>query len=236
MTGRTPWEDQAANWVRWARTEGHDAYWYYRRPFFETVVPDPGVRTIEVGCGEGRVSRELRHRGHPTVGIDSSPTLVSQAAEADPGGAYLLADAAALPVADGSCDLVVAYNALMDIADMEGAVAEAWRILVPGGRFCVCVTHPMSNAGRFDGPGPDAPFVVTSSYFGRRPFEAVEERDGLTMTFRGWSYPLEDYAGALARAGFLIEIIGEPAPEEPTPPFRRWRRIPLFLHIRALKA
>jgi ubiquinone/menaquinone biosynthesis C-methylase UbiE len=169
------------------------------------------------------------------VGIDASPTLVAHAGGADPGGAFLLADAAALPLADASCDLVVAYNSLMDIADMEGAAAEAWRVLVPGGRFCVCVTHPVSNAGRFDDAGPDAAFVITDTYFGRRPFEAVEERDGLTMTFRGWSYALEDYAGAFERAGFLIEMIREPVPEEPTPALRRWRRVPMFLHLRALK-
>jgi SAM-dependent methyltransferase len=175
------------------------------------------------------VSRDLRHRGHRTVGIDSSPTLVAHAGGADPGGAYLRADAAALPLADACCDLVVSYNALMDMADMDGAVAEAGRVLVPGGRFCVCVTHPMSNAGRFDGPGADADFVVSDTYFGRRPFEAVEERDGLTMTFRGWSYSLEEYAAAFERAGFLIEMIREPVPEDPTP------ALPLFLHLRALK-
>jgi SAM-dependent methyltransferase len=235
VTVSQPWEDEAAPWVRWARTEGHDAYWYYRRSFFETIVPGPGSRTVEVGCGEGRVVRDLRHRGHQTVGVDASPTLVGHAREADPGGAYLVADAAALPVAGASCDLVVAYNSLMDIADMEGAVAESWRVLVPGGCLCVCVTHPMSNAGRFDGPGPDALFVATGSYFGRRPFEAVEERDGLTMTFRGWSYALEDYAVALERAGFLIEKIREPLPEDPTPALRRWSAVPLFLHIRARK-
>jgi ubiquinone/menaquinone biosynthesis C-methylase UbiE len=231
----TEWEDEAENWVRWARTEGHDAYWAYRRSFFDAVVPAPGNRTVEMGCGEGRVSRDLRRCGHRTVGIDLSPTLLRHARDADPGGAYLIADAAALPLGDAFCDLVVAYNSLMDIADMEGAVAEAGRILAPGGRFCVCITHPMGNTGRFDGAGPDAAFVVTDTYFGRRRFEATEERDGLTMTFRGWSDALEGYSRALERAGFLIEMLREPVPVSPRPYLRRWCRVPMFLHIRAVK-
>jgi len=232
---RTEWEDEAESWVRWARTPGHDAYWSYRRSFFERIVPAPGVRTVELGCGEGRVTRDLQARGHRTVGVELSPTLVGHARAVDPGGAYLQADAARLPLATASSDVVVAYNTLMDIADMEAAVAEAWRVLVPGGRFCICITHPMANAGRFDGPGPEASFVMSGTYFGRQRFEATEERDGLAMTFRGWSYALEEYARALERAGFLIELLREPVPEASTPSLARWTRLPLFLHIRALK-
>jgi ubiquinone/menaquinone biosynthesis C-methylase UbiE len=47
------------------------------------------------------------------------------------------ADAAALPFADGSYDLVVADNSLMDVADMPAANREAARVLQPGGRFCI---------------------------------------------------------------------------------------------------
>jgi SAM-dependent methyltransferase len=231
----TEWEDEAENWVRWARTPGHDAYWLYRRAFFERVVPPPGARTVEMGCGEGRVTRDLGGRGHRTVAVDLSPTLLRHAREADPGGAYVQADAALLPLADASCDIVVAYNSLMDMVEMEAAVTEAWRILVHGGRFCVCVTHPMANAGRFDATTDAGAFVVRGSYFGRQRFEATEARHGLTMTFRGWSHALEDYARALEGAGFLIELIREPVPEAPPPSSLRWCRVPLFLHLRALK-
>jgi ubiquinone/menaquinone biosynthesis C-methylase UbiE len=42
---------------------------------------------------------------------------------------------------DASADLVVAYNSLMDVDDMPTTVREAARILRPGGRLRVCVTH-----------------------------------------------------------------------------------------------
>ena len=143
------WEQEAENWVRWARTPGHDAYWHYRTSFFAHIVPPPGRQTLEIGCGEGRVARDLAARGHAVTAVDTSPTLLHHARKADPDGRYLLADGAALPFPDGAFDLVVAYNALMDIADMPGAVREAARVLGPGGRFCICVTHPINDAGAF---------------------------------------------------------------------------------------
>jgi hypothetical protein len=66
----------------------------------------------------------------------------------------------------------------------------------------------------------------------KRPFEGTFERNGLTITFRGWCYSLGDYSQALEDAGFVIERIREPvnALEDP-----RHDRVPLFLQLRALK-
>ena len=206
--GETPvesnWEGEAENWVRWVRRPG-PAYWYYRASFLDEILPPPGRQTLEMGCGEGRVARDLAGRKHHVIGIDSSPTLLRYAREADPQGTYELADAASLPFADSSFDLVVAYNSLMDFSDMPGAVREAARVLEPAGRLCVSVTHPVNDAGLFESTEPDAPFVICGSYFGRRPFEGHFERDGLQMTFRGWMYSLEDYWRALEAAGFVVE-------------------------------
>jgi hypothetical protein len=59
------------------------------------------------------------------------------------------------------------------------------------------------------------------------------------MHFMGWAYPLEAYARALGQSGLLIEAIREPVPSEELsdrlPGYQRWRRVPLFLHMRARK-
>ena len=162
------WEWQADDWARWARTPGHDAYWLFRDLFFDAIVPAPGRLTLEVGCGEGRVARDLAQRGHTMVALDASPTLTAMAAAADPGGRYVVGDAAALPFGDGCFDTVVAYNSLMDVADMPASVQEASRVLEPGGRLCICVTHPTADAGKFQSKEPDAPFVIPGAYLGRR--------------------------------------------------------------------
>ena len=235
MDARTGWEQEADNWVRWARAPG-DAYWYYRDSFFDRIVPSPGRRTIEIGCGEGRVARDLILRGHRVTALDSSPTLLRYARNADPQGTYLLADAAALPFSDGAFDLAVAYNSLMDVDDMPGAVREVARVLSEEGRVCVCVTHPINDSGSFAGEAPDAPFTIVDSYFGRRRFQATFERDGLTMTFHGWSYALQDYAEAFEEAGLLIETLREPGPDATSFRYEQWHRLPLFLHLRAVKS
>lgn len=234
-----PWEKEAANWVQWVRTPGHDVYAHYAPAFFDHIVPETSCFTLEIGCGEGRVARDLAARGHRVTAIDSAPTLIRHAAKADSDSRYALADAESLPFPDGSFDLVVAYNSLMDVEDMPAAVSEATRVLKPGGHFCVCVLHPICDAGAFTSREPNAPFVIEGTYFGKRPYHEKFERDGLTMTFHSWCYALEDYAAAFLAAGLLIESLREPAAPQSAVASRasiaRWRRVPNFLFVRALK-
>jgi len=171
--------------------------------------------------------------------IDASPTLIELAREADPAGEYVLADAADLPFADGTFDIVVAHNSLMDFDDVPGSVAEAARVLEPGGTFAISVVHPIVDAGRWESREPDAAFVVTGSYFGTRRVSDHVARDGLEITFHGWAHPLETYARALEDAGFAITRLREPAMPEAEvaadPAEARWQRLPNFLHLRARK-
>ena len=223
------WEDRAAGWIAWARTPGHDDYWLFRDAFFD-LLPDAGGTALEIGCGEGRVCRDLRDRGWTVTGIDASPTLVAAAAAADRASQYAVADAAWVPFAGSSFDLVVAYNSLMDVADMPASVTEAARVLRPGGRFCACVTHPLKEAGAFASRDDGAPFVVGGSYFDEGSYELTVERDGLAFSFSSRVYTLGSYAQALARAGFLLEALREPAGRDD-----RDTRVPQFLLWRALK-
>jgi SAM-dependent methyltransferase len=221
-------EERAQGWLAWARTPGHDPYWTYRDAFF-ALVPEPGAATLEVGCGEGRVARDLVARGHRVTGLDASPTLLSAAAQADPASRYVEGPAEALPFEDGAFDLVVAYNSLMDVEDMLVAVREAARVLAPGGRLCACITHPLPDAGSWR---DEEVFAITESYLDRRWVSAAIERKGLAFTFEGWCFPLEAYTRALEEAGLLIEAVREPA----DPAGGRWARVPMFLMWRALKA
>lgn len=233
------WTNQADNWLAWARTPGFDAYWKYSQAFFE-LVPAPRGRTLEVGCGEGRVSRDLASRGHSVTAIDSTARLLQKARESDASNTYLIGDAAALPFADASFDLVVFYNSLMDVDDMEGSVLEATRVLRKAGKVCACVTHPISDAGAFESRAPDAPFVIRGSYLGpRRWLDIPTEKRGLHMDFSGWAYSLEHYFAAMEKAGLQVEALREPAYDESAdavePSDERWRRVPNFLMWRATR-
>jgi SAM-dependent methyltransferase len=229
------WEREAANWIQWARAD--DAYWEYSPAFFELV--PPGRATLEIGCGEGRVTRDLAALGHTVTAVDASPTLLAAAEEAYPDAKYVLGDGADLPFEDGSFDLVVAYNSLIDVQDMPRTVREAQRVLTDDGRFCICVTHPLSDAGNFEAREPNARFVITGSYLESRRVDLYFQRGDMEMTFHGWSYPLSDYARALEDAGFAIEALREPKQRDDIVAAdaaeARWQRIPMFLFLRAAK-
>lgn len=236
MDLRASWEAHASDWIAWARADGHDSYWRFHREQFFALLPPPGRLTVDIGCGEGRVPRDLKRLGHRVVGIDSSPRLTAAARAADPESEICLADAAALPLASACADLAVAFMSLQDIDAMAEAVGEAARILQPGGRFCVAIKHPLSSAGRFEQRTPDSPFVIDDSYLESAHRSDTIERDGLAMTFTNRHRPLEAYFAALEAAGFLVEALREPTlPDHGmiSHASPRWKRIPLFLHLRA---
>ena len=231
MTLRDAWEAEAANWVEWARRGGHDSYGQFHRDAFLELLPPPGRRTLDVGCGEGRLARDLAALGHRVVAVDAAPSMVGHARELDPDGEYHLANAAELPFEAGTFDLVIAFMSLQDMDDPEGAVREAWRVLEPGGRLCLALVHPINSGGKFETDDEDSPFVIRESYFERRRYVDRLERDGLEMTFTSDHRPLEGWLLPLVDTGFLIESMRE----IPGAHRARWKRIPLFLHVRAVK-
>ncbi|MBO0766045.1 MAG: class I SAM-dependent methyltransferase [Hyphomicrobiaceae bacterium] len=230
------WEAQAAAWIAWARAPGHDSYWRFHRDQFLRIVPPPGRRTVDIGCGEARLTRHLQALGHTVVGIDASRSLVAAARAADPAMDIRLANAAALPLDDASVDLAIAFMSLQDVDDMPGAVREAGRVLEPGGRFCVAIVHPINSAGRFETQAPDAPFVIKGDYLRGFDYADTIERDGLSMTFHSRHRPLESFFFALEEAGLMVEALREPQVPDQAINMdlsRRWQRLPLFLHLRA---
>ena len=228
------WEPEAENWITWARTPGFDAYWYYRDAFFDHILPRPGRRTLDIGCGEGRVARDLAARGHRVAAVDTAEALVRAARQDDAAGAYVLATSAVLPFADRCFDVAVAYNSLQVVDDMAATVSEAGRVLDRGGHLCICVAHPVTDLGHFV-DDDDAAFTLRHRYFETVRVDDTVQRGGLTMNFLGWTYTLEQYALALEQAGFRIETMREPRPIDAAANFERWREAPLFLFLRAVK-
>ena len=232
---REAWEEAAPAWIEWARTPGHDSYWRFHRDAFLPLVPAPGYLTLDVGCGEGRVARDLSRLGHRVVAVDASPAMATSAlSHPDAAAPVVVGDATRLPVADGAADCVVAFMSLQDVDGLEEAVAEIGRVLRPEGRLAMAITHPANTAGHFTTVDHGEPvFVLERSWFVRAALADTCERNGLTMTFHSEHRPLHDYTDALADAGFLVERIrevGEPDPAD------KWNRVPLFLHIRAILA
>jgi len=238
MDLRERWEAHATEWIAWARAAGHDSYWRFHRDQFLQIVPPPGHRTVDIGCGEGRLTRHLKQLGHEIIGVDASPSLVAAAREADPSMDVRLADAVALPFDDASADVAIAFMSLHDIDAMPTAMQEIARVLRRGGRLCIAIVHPINSAGRFETNTADAPFIIKGGYLSAFAYADTVERDGLSMTFHSQHRPLQNYFHALEEAGMLIEALREPKiPDHAlrSDSSRRWQRVPLFLHLRAIR-
>jgi ubiquinone/menaquinone biosynthesis C-methylase UbiE len=105
-----------------------------------TVGPVAGLRIIDIGCGEGRLTRALAALGARVTGCD--PFIAETAAWAEHGaGSYRLVKAAAdaIPEPDHQADLVLFVFSLHHVPGekLEAALAEARRLLRPSGRLYV---------------------------------------------------------------------------------------------------
>lgn len=95
------------------------------------------LRVLDVGCGGGFLSNRLAREGHAVTGIDRSASSLHVARRYDVTGrvAYHVADALALPFADGAFDVVAAMDFLEHVEQPAQVVTEAARVLAPGGLF-----------------------------------------------------------------------------------------------------
>ncbi len=228
------WEEQAEGWIRWARTPGLDDYFeQYNFPSFLQLLPAPGRRTVDLGCGEGRVSRALRDLGHHVVGVEPSRTLARAAHDADPAIPLARGRGDATPLVSGCADLLVCFMVLQDVDDLDAVCREIARLLAPGGVACTAIVHPIASSGF---PDPDGEFQYVGRYLDVMRNELRVERMGVEFTFHSAHRPIEHYSRAFEAAGLVIEAIREPALSEQLvaqqPRLARHRLLPNFLYFR----
>jgi len=230
------WSAAAPDWIEWARAPGHDVFWAYRDALAVLLGPGEGRPAADIACGEGRLSRLLAELGWQVSASDGAPGMVEAARALASAPRIDLAPATALPYADGAMSLALLYHCLMDIDDLDGALSEARRILVPGGRLVASIVHPIADV-----LADDALIAAhrrqnnEADYFADRPVDAQVRSQGRAMHFAGWARPLTAYTQALARAGFADLALHEPqaSPDPASERHEKWRRLPLFLWLEA---
>jgi SAM-dependent methyltransferase len=129
-----------------------------------------GVRLLDVASGPGDAAAAAAERGARVTGVDFATSMVEQASRLHPGVTFRSGDAESLPFADASFDAVVINFGVLHFADPDRAIAEAARVLAPGGRFAFTVWAPPEKCegfaivlraieahGRMDVPLPEGP-------------------------------------------------------------------------------
>lgn len=179
-----------------------------------------GRPVLEIGAGAGQCARWLRTHDVAAVATDLSVGMLragqaidERTRESGPAASdrspvpFIQCDGRSLPFADESFEVVfTAYGVVPFVADSDVVMAEAARVLRPGGRFVYSTTHPFRWAL------PDDPsehgLVVRQSYFDRTPY--VETDDRGEATYVEHHRTMGDRIRELATAGFRVLDVVEP--------------------------
>lgn len=157
-------------------------------PVVELLAPQPGERILDLGCGDGVLTRKLQDMGCEVVGIDSSPEL-AQAALAL-GLDVTVQDATEMRFSE-EFDAVFSNAVLHWIKDADRVIRRVFEALRPGGRFVAeCGGHKCVNAIH----------MALISELEKRGY------DGRAAS--PWYFPsAEEYGERLAWAGFHVDYI-----------------------------
>src|SRR4029077_9989023 len=104
-------------------------------PLLQAAKIKPGTRLLDVACGTGVASAQAAALGARVTGVDFPPEMIAEAKKRHPAIAFHIADAEQLPFADASFDAVVANFGIHHVERPQRAIAQARRVLAPGGIF-----------------------------------------------------------------------------------------------------
>jgi demethylmenaquinone methyltransferase/2-methoxy-6-polyprenyl-1,4-benzoquinol methylase len=128
-------------------TAGLDRRW---RRLTAAVVVRPDDRVLDACCGTGDLALAAERIGGRVTGLDFSPRMLERARGKSAAIEWVEGDLLALPFPDGSFEAATVGFGVRNVADLEHALTELRRVLVPGGRLGILeITTPR---------GPLAPF------------------------------------------------------------------------------
>jgi len=188
----------------------------------ELLGPGDGL-CLDLGCGGGLYFDVLAATGRTVVGLDRSADQLRIARGRSPQ--IVQGDAAALPFADGTFRAVATLWISTDVDDFAAVLAEASRVLAPGGRLIFYGAHPCFNGPHTqlldDGGILAHPTYRLAGWHQEAPWWGpyVRKRVGMRQ------HPLAELLNAFVSAGLVIEHVAEPGD----------RPIPVNLAIRARK-
>ncbi len=214
---RQAWNVRAGSYAEpghrnWQSPQPHWGLWSIPESDLHVLPPVAGKDVIELGCGTAYVSAWLARRGARVVGLDNSPAQLANARrfQREFGLEFplLLAAAEAVPLPDEHFDLAISEYGASIWCDPYLWIAEASRLLRPGGQLIFLVNGTLQVLCVPD--AEDAPTAerLLRSYFGMHRFDWPD--DGSVEFHLGYG----DWIRLLRRHGFEIEDLIEVQPPE----------------------
>ncbi|MFB1298738.1 class I SAM-dependent methyltransferase [Mycobacterium sp. pW049] len=211
--------DGIADWYA-ELVRGGSAMHHFSRGMLLNALPEKllGLAVLDLGCGEGIVSRALASAGAGVLGIDPTHKLIAHAEAAERalplGVTYRVDDGTTLAtVANDSVDGVTAALSLNNIADLDAALRSIRRVLRTNGFLSFTVPHPC-----FDAPGSET--ITTSSGMRRTAGEYFAEglwRSTHPQSVRragNYHRTISTYLTAVLDHGFTLRSCTDPAPSD----------------------
>jgi len=135
------WNERAEDW---ASVHEHNLTPVYGA-VLDLVHAEPGVAILEVGCGGGTALKLAAERGAEVAAIDAASAFVEITQRRVPSADVRVGDLQFLPYDDDAFDVVMGFNAFQYAADVGAALAEAHRVLRPGGTVAMLAWGPQEE-------------------------------------------------------------------------------------------
>ncbi|CAN5786465.1 bifunctional 3-demethylubiquinone 3-O-methyltransferase/2-octaprenyl-6-hydroxy phenol methylase [soil metagenome] len=172
----------------------------------------PGAVLFDLACGGGLLAPHVADHGYHHIGLDITLSALRQAAAH--GVQTVRADVLALPLPDHTADVVVAGEILEHVTDLPGAVAEACRILRPGGRLVIDTLADTALARllavhiaeRIPGGAPKGIHDPTL-FVNRDELRRLAAAHGVPLTLRGLRPSVLGILRLLARRGDRVPLV-----------------------------
>ena len=113
---------------------GRDRHWKIR--LLDLADITPGARVLDLACGTGDLALAAAARGARVIGLDITPRMIELARAKSTAVNWIVGDMTALPIGDGSRDIVTVGYGLRNVPDLPRAVAEIHRTLSSTGVLC----------------------------------------------------------------------------------------------------
>lgn len=176
------------------------------------LLGEGGGVCLEIGCGTGIHAALVRDLGWVPIGVDLSGGMLRHARGRLP---VARADAARLPLADGSVPAVVAVMVHTDMPEYPAVLREVARVLAPGGVFVHVGVHPCFCGGFADRTDPDA-VIVRPGYLDRHWTRQSWTDKGIRDKVGASHWPLPELLNAFLDAGLIPDRFTEGGTPVPT--------------------